>query len=48
MENRNALAVDVETTPASGTAEREAAKTMVAGTVRGKATLGADKGYDVA
>ena len=48
MENRNALAVDVETTPASGTAEREAAKTMVARTVTGKATLGADKGYDVA
>lgn len=49
MENRNALAVDVETTPASGTAEREAAKTMVARTVTGQAaTLGADKGYDVA
>ena len=48
MENRNALAVDVETTPASGTAEREAAKTMVARTVTGKATLGADQGYDVA
>jgi IS5 family transposase len=46
MENRNALAVDVETTPASGTAEREAAKTMVARTVT--ATLGADQGYDVA
>ena len=48
MENRNALAVDVETTPASGKAEREAAKTMVVRTVTGKATLGADKGYDVA
>jgi IS5 family transposase len=48
MENRNALAVDVETTPASGTAEREAAKTMVGRTTTGKATLGADKGYDVA
>lgn len=48
MENRNGLAVDVETTLASGTAEREAAKVMVARTVAGKATLGADKGYDVA
>jgi len=48
MENRHGLAVDVETTPARGTAEREAAKTMVARTVTGKATLGADKGYDVA
>lgn len=48
MENRNGLAVDVETTLASGTAERDAAKVMVARTVTGKATLGADKGYDVA
>lgn len=30
MENRHGLAVDVETTRASGTAERDAAKTMVA------------------
>ena len=48
MENRHGLAVDVETTQASGTAEREAAKTMVARTVKKPATLGADKGYDVA
>ena len=48
MENRHGLAVDVETTRASGTAEREAAKTMVARTVAKPATLGADKGYDVA
>ena len=49
MENRNGLVVDVETTHASGTAEREAAKVMVYRSI-GKAggTLGADKGYDVA
>ncbi len=48
MENRNGLALDVETTHASGTAEREAAKTMVTRSIRKKgATLGADKGYDV-
>ncbi len=48
MENRNGLVVDVETTRASGTAEREAAKVMVYRSI-GKAggTLGADKGYDV-
>lgn len=48
MENRHGLAVDVETTRASGTAEREAAKAMVERTVKKPATLGADKGYDVA
>lgn len=48
MENRHGLAVDVETTRASGTAEREAAKLMVARTIKKPATLGADKGYDVA
>lgn len=49
MENRHGLVVDVETTPATGTAEREAAKTMVERTVKkAGATLGADKGYDVA
>jgi IS5 family transposase len=48
MENRNGLVVDVETTQATGTAEREAAKVMVARTVtKTGATLGADKGYDV-
>ena len=48
MENRNGLVVDVETTQATGTAEREAAKTMVARTIlKAGATLGADKGYDV-
>lgn len=48
MENRNGLVVDVETTQASGTAEREAAKTMVWRSVKAGSTLGADKGYDVA
>lgn len=48
-ENRNGLIVDVETTLASGTAEREAAESMLKRSVRGtaKATVGADKGYDV-
>jgi len=48
MEKCHGLAVDVETTLATGTAELEAAKVMVARTAKGKATLGADKGYDVA
>ena len=49
MENRHGLVVDVETTHATGTAQREAAKTMVERTVKkAGATLGADKGYDVA
>lgn len=48
MENRHGLAVDVETTQASGTAEWDAARTMVAHTVTKPATLGADKWYDVA
>jgi transposase len=49
MENRNGLVVDAETTHATGTAEREAAKTMVKRTIsKAGATLGADKGYDVA
>lgn len=47
MENRNGLVVDVEVTAATGTAEREAAFTMIKRTI-GKpgATLGADKNYD--
>lgn len=47
MENRNGLIVDVETTQASGTAERDAAVTMLTRHV-GKpgATVGGDKGYD--
>jgi transposase len=47
MENRNGLAVDVEVTLATGTAERDAALAM-AGRLEGRKrrTLGADKGYD--
>ena len=48
MENRNGLAVDVETTLATGKAEREAAKEMVKRSLRPGATLGADKNYDTA
>jgi transposase len=47
MENRSGLIVDAILTPASGTAEREAALGMLARqTGRRRATLGADKGYD--
>lgn len=48
MENRNGLIVDVEITPASGSAEREAALTMLGrrDNQRKKVTVGADKGYD--
>lgn len=49
MENRNGLVVDVQTTHASGTAEREAALAMGRRSVgKASATLGADKGYDAA
>ena len=48
MENRNGLAVDVETTLATGKAEREAAEEMVKRSLRPGATLGADKNYDTA
>ena len=47
MENRNGLAVDCIVTPATGTAEREAALKMLATAPQAK-TVGADKGYDVA
>ena len=46
-ENRNGLVVDVRTTQASGTAEREAALAMLSGKPASKrVTLGGDKGYD--
>src|SRR5579863_3170346 len=46
-ENRNGLVVDVRTTQASGTAEREAALAMLSGKPALKrVTLGGDKGYD--
>lgn len=48
MENRNGLAIDAALTPATGTAEREAALAML-DRRKGKRrkTLGADKAYDV-
>jgi len=49
MENRNGLIVDAETTLATGTAERDAALAMAKRTItKPGATLGADKGYDIA
>lgn len=48
MENRHGLIVDAETTLATGRAERDAALTMAQRTMKPGATLGADKGYDVA
>jgi transposase len=49
MENRNGLVVDVCLTPATGTAERDAAAEMVKN-IPGmrRVTVGADKGYDTA
>jgi transposase len=49
MENRNGLIVDALVTPATGTAEREAALAMLGRQAgRHHATLGADKAYDTA
>ena len=50
MENRNGLVVGACVTRASGTAEREAALELIDRhrPSRGRITLGADKGYDVA
>ena len=48
MENRNGLVVDVETTQSTGTAERDAATTMVERSLKAGATVGADKNYDTA
>jgi len=49
MENRHALVVDTRLTPATGTAEREAALEMVAACPGNhRITLAADKAYDVA
>lgn len=45
-ENRHGLVVDVELTEANGYAEREAALRMVERSAAGRATLGADRGYD--
>lgn len=48
MENRNGLIVDILVNEANGTAERDAALTMVERTVPGRRriTLGVDAGYD--
>lgn len=47
MENRSGLIVDTMVTPATGTAEREAALAMMGRQPGGhRATLGADKAYD--
>src|SRR5438477_13183374 len=47
MENRNALVVSATTTPATGTAEREAAMAMVGDLPGGeRVTLGGDTAYD--
>ena len=43
-ENRHGLVVDVELTQADGTGERDAALTMLARSVRGRATLGGGPG----
>jgi hypothetical protein len=49
MENRHGLIVGATLTPATGTAEREAALAMLGRQPgRHRATLGADKAYDVA
>lgn len=48
MENRHGLLVGVKVTPATGTAEREAALDLVEEHLHRGASLGADKGYDVA
>ena len=45
-ENRHGLVVDVELTEADGYAERDAALAMLERSVRGPATLGADRTYD--
>ena len=49
MENRNGLVVETAMTPASGTAERQAANAMIEATAGSqRVTLGADKAYDTA
>jgi transposase len=49
MENRNGLVVGASLTEATGTAERDAARALVADLPRrGRITVGADKAYDTA
>jgi transposase len=46
MENRHGLVVDACVVPATGTGERDAAISLVAGLPPRRVTVGADKGYD--
>jgi len=48
LDNRHGLVTNVCVTPATGTAEREAAARLLDARARPRATVGADKGYDVA
>jgi transposase len=48
MDNRHGLIVDLETTQATGTAERAAALRMLKRSAPRAKTVGADKGYDTA
>ena len=46
MENRHGLVVDACVVPATGTGERDAATSLVAGLPSRRVTIGGDKGYD--
>jgi len=46
MENRHGLVVDACVVPATGTGERDAALSLVAGVPGPRLTVGGDKGYD--
>ncbi len=48
IENRSSLVVGVETTLATGTAERDAALVMAKRTLKPGSTMGGDKGYNAA
>jgi transposase len=46
MENRHGLVVDACVVPATGTGERDAATSLIAGLPPRRVTIGGDKGYD--
>ena len=46
MENRHGLVVDACVVPATGTGERDAATSLIAGLPHRRVTIGGDKGYD--
>jgi transposase len=46
MENRHGLVVDACVVPATGTGERDAATSLIAGLPARRVTIGGDKGYD--